>query len=71
MQGRLGSSAVQCLPLAQGVIPESSPTFGSLPLRPPPVSLTLCVSLMNKENLKKKKKKANANYSIILLLCGF
>ena len=54
--GRLGSSAVELLPLAQGVgVPGSSPTSGSLPpcmeAPSPPsacVSASLFVSLMNK-----------------------
>ena len=51
--GHLGGSAVECLPLAQGLIPEfrikSCIWFlaGSL-LLPLPVSLPLSVSLMNK-----------------------
>ena len=52
-QGRLGGSVVECLPLAQVMVPESPdeshigvPT-GS-PLLPLPVSLPMSLSVMNK-----------------------
>ena len=53
LEGRLGGSAVECLPSAQGVIPGSCDESliglpaGSL-LLPLPVSLPLSVSLMSK-----------------------
>ena len=53
--GRLGGSAVERLPSAQGVIPGSGIEShigllaGSLPLPlPMPLPLCVCVSLMNK-----------------------
>ena len=53
LEGRLSGSAVECLPLAQGVILGSGiESLIGLPVRslllPLPVSLPLTVSLMNK-----------------------
>ena len=45
--GRLGGSVVEHLPLAQVMIPASPSAYDSA---------SLPVSLMNKQNLKKKKK---------------
>ena len=55
--GRLGRSPVECLPLAQGVISGSRIEFhirvptGS-PLLPLPVSLSVCLSWINKVSKK-------------------
>ena len=62
VKGRLGGSVVECLPLAQVMILEAwdrvlLQTFHREPASPSAyVSASLCVSLMNKLNLKKKKK---------------
>ena len=56
--GCLGGSAVECLPLAQGVIPDSRdrvPHWASCMEPTPPPSASLSVSLMNKEKNKNKK----------------
>ena len=64
--GRLGGSAVERLPSAQGVILQSwDPILHRAPCVEPafplPVSLPLCVSLMNKYTKYFKKKKVLGN----------
>ena len=61
-QGHLGGSVVQRLHSAQGISPGLGiKSHTMLPPRslllPLPVSLPLSMSLMNKQNLKKRKKK--------------